>query len=71
MALGSPLNSLALAFVYAPMPSTSMRSPMTSSGRALPELVIGDLMLVDGMGAYTNASASEFNGLPKAKIVLI
>lgn len=41
------------------------------SNRALPELVIGDLMLVDGMGAYTNASASEFNGLPKAKIVLI
>lgn len=41
------------------------------ANRALPELVIGDLMLVDGMGAYTNASASEFNGLPKAKIVLI
>jgi ornithine decarboxylase len=41
------------------------------SNRALPELAVGDLMLVDGMGAYTNASASEFNGLPKAKFALI
>ena len=41
------------------------------SNRALPELVIGDLMLVDGMGAYTNASASDFNGLGRAKVVVL
>jgi ornithine decarboxylase len=38
---------------------------------ALPNLQIGDVLLFDSMGAYTTASASNFNGFPKAKIVLI
>jgi ornithine decarboxylase len=38
---------------------------------ALPALEIGDVLLFDSMGAYTTASASNFNGFPKAKIVLI
>jgi ornithine decarboxylase len=38
---------------------------------ALPALEIGDVLLFDSMGSYTTASASNFNGFPKAKIVLI
>ena len=38
---------------------------------ALPELQIGDVLLFDSMGAYTTASASTFNGFPKAKIVCV
>jgi len=38
---------------------------------ALPSLEIGDLLMFDSMGSYTTASASNFNGFPKAKIVLI
>jgi len=37
----------------------------------LPLLEIGDLLMFSSMGAYTNASASNFNGFPKAKIVLV
>ncbi|MBD3344563.1 MAG: type III PLP-dependent enzyme [Chitinivibrionales bacterium] len=37
----------------------------------LPELEIGDILLFESMGAYTNASASNFNGFPKAKVVVI
>jgi ornithine decarboxylase len=37
----------------------------------LPQLAIGDLLLVPSMGAYTNVSATEFNMLKKAKIVTI
>lgn len=35
----------------------------------LPDLDIGDLLLVPTMGAYTNASASTFNGLDLAKAI--
>jgi ornithine decarboxylase len=38
---------------------------------ALPLLEIGDVLLFDSMGAYTTASATTFNGFPKAKIVVI
>ena len=38
---------------------------------ALPELQAGDVLIFDSMGAYTCASASTFNGFPKAKIVCI
>lgn len=38
---------------------------------SLPLLEVGDLLMFDSMGAYTNASASTFNGFEKAKIVLI
>jgi ornithine decarboxylase len=37
----------------------------------LPLLEIGDLLMFSSMGAYTNASASNFNGFPKAKIILV
>jgi ornithine decarboxylase len=38
---------------------------------ALPELEIGDLVIAPMMGAYTIASASEFNSLPKPKVIAI
>ncbi|HET6147794.1 MAG TPA: type III PLP-dependent enzyme [Polyangia bacterium] len=38
---------------------------------ALPELEIGDLVIGGTMGAYTAASASEFNSIPKTKIVVL
>ncbi|MBD3319521.1 MAG: type III PLP-dependent enzyme [Chitinivibrionales bacterium] len=37
----------------------------------LPELKIGDILIFGSMGAYTTASASNFNGFPKAKVVVI
>jgi ornithine decarboxylase len=42
-----------------------------SSDLVLPELEIGDILLVPCMGAYTNVSATEFNLLPKAKMISI
>ena len=38
---------------------------------ALPLLEIGDILVFESMGAYTSASASTFNGFPKAKVVCI
>ncbi len=38
---------------------------------ALPELEIGEVLLFGSMGAYTSASASNFNGYDKPKTVLI
>ncbi len=37
----------------------------------LPLLQIGDVLLFESMGAYTSASASDFNGFPRAKIVVV
>jgi ornithine decarboxylase len=37
----------------------------------LPELDVGELLLVPSMGAYTSASASDFNGLELARTVTI
>jgi ornithine decarboxylase len=37
--------------------------------RAIAPLEVGDLLIVPGMGAYTNASASTFNGFPLARLV--
>jgi ornithine decarboxylase len=37
----------------------------------LPELDVGELLLVPSMGAYTSASASDFNGLEIARTVTI
>ncbi len=37
----------------------------------LPDLKIGELLLVPTMGAYTSASASDFNGLDEARSVAI
>ncbi|MDG5815270.1 type III PLP-dependent enzyme [Chitinispirillales bacterium ANBcel5] len=38
---------------------------------SLPLMEIGDLLLFESMGAYTTASASEFNGFEKAKVVVV
>jgi ornithine decarboxylase len=40
-----------------------------STAEMLPELNIGDLLYVKNCGAYTNGSATTFNGFPKAKIL--
>jgi ornithine decarboxylase len=37
----------------------------------LPELEIGDLIVGRQMGAYTAATATDFNALPRARMVLI
>ena len=37
----------------------------------MPDLAIGELLLVPSMGAYTSASASDFNGLGLARTVAI
>jgi len=41
-----------------------------SRGEDLPELEIGDVVYVENIGAYSSASATHFNGLPPAKIVM-
>ncbi|HSN71846.1 MAG TPA: hypothetical protein VLT59_10050, partial [Steroidobacteraceae bacterium] len=38
---------------------------------ALPELEIGDLVIGRCMGAYTAASATDFNFFPRARIVVV
>ena len=38
---------------------------------ALPALEAGDLIIGRAMGAYTGASASEFNSFPKATVVSV
>lgn len=37
----------------------------------LPALDVGDLVVAPFMGAYTSVTASEFNGLPKATVVVV
>lgn len=45
---------------------------MIDSSIMLPELSIGDVIIVNCMGAYSNASArSGFNGLEAAKVIMI
>jgi ornithine decarboxylase len=40
-------------------------------GEDLPELELGDIVYVENIGAYSVATATGFNGLPPAKIVMI
>jgi ornithine decarboxylase len=40
-----------------------------SLSEELPELEIGDLVYAENIGAYSNASATWFNGFPPAKVV--
>lgn len=40
-------------------------------GAQLPALEIGDLVVGEMMGAYTLASASEFNSIPKARVIAL
>jgi ornithine decarboxylase len=42
-----------------------------ADGVLLPELEIGDIVVGAGMGAYTAASASEFNSIPRTKVVIL
>jgi ornithine decarboxylase len=44
-------------------------SDVVARDQMLPDLDIGELMLVPTMGAYTCASASNFNGLEMARII--
>lgn len=46
-------------------------SDVVSRDQWLPDLKIGELLLVPTMGAYAGASASPFNGLPVARSVAI
>ena len=49
--------------------SPYQRIDVLYTDRALPPAEIGDLLIVPGMGAYTNASASTFNGFPLTRLV--
>ena len=40
-----------------------------SRGEELPDLPLGELLYSKNIGAYTNASATDFNGFPRAKVV--
>lgn len=40
-------------------------------GEELPELEMGDIVYVQNIGAYSVASATHFNGLPPAKVVMV
>lgn len=40
-------------------------------GQELPELDIGDIIYVENIGAYSTASATNFNGFPRAKTVMV
>lgn len=46
-------------------------SDVISNDQLLPDLNLGELLLIPCMGAYTSASASPFNGLPVARSVAI
>jgi ornithine decarboxylase len=46
-------------------------SDIVTQDQQLPDLEVGELLLVPTMGAYTAASASPFNGLPVAQSVAI
>ena len=42
-----------------------------TTGAMLPALDVGDLVVAPFMGAYTSVTACEFNGLPKATVVVV
>jgi len=42
-----------------------------STSEDLPDLEIGDYLYVENIGAYSSASATNFNGFPKAKVLHI
>ena len=44
-------------------------SDVVTRDQRLPELEVGELLLVPTMGAYTSASASNFNGLDIARVI--
>jgi len=40
-------------------------------GVEMPELEIGDIVYVERIGAYSTASATTFNGMPLAKVIMV
>lgn len=44
---------------------------LIAEDKLLPELQIGDLLVARQMGAYTLASASEFNSIPKPRVIAL
>ena len=44
---------------------------VVSRDQVLPRLDVGDLLLVPGMGAYTSASATSFNGFEPPRMVVL
>ena len=44
---------------------------IVSNTEELPELEIGDLIYIDNIGAYSTATATDFNSLPRANIVVM
>jgi ornithine decarboxylase len=42
-----------------------------TTGAMLPALDVGDLVVAPFMGAYTSVTACEFNGLPRATVVVV
>lgn len=44
---------------------------LVSVGEELPELDVGDFLVVPNIGAYSLASATDFNGMPRAKVVAV
>ena len=40
-------------------------------GEDLPELEIGDIVYANNIGAYSSASATDFNGFSRAKIIMV
>jgi len=40
-------------------------------GVQMPELEVGDIVYVERIGAYSTASATTFNGMPPAKVVMV
>jgi ornithine decarboxylase len=42
-----------------------------TTGAMLPAMDVGDLVVAPFMGAYTSVTACEFNGLPKATVVVV
>jgi ornithine decarboxylase len=40
-------------------------------GEQMPELEIGDIVYVENIGAYSVATATNFNGLPPARVVVV
>jgi len=46
-------------------------SDVVSRDQMMPELEVGEILLVPSMGAYTSASACPFNGLPVANSIAI
>ena len=44
---------------------------VVSVAEELPDLDLGDLLTSENIGAYTTASATNFNGMPRPKVVAV